>query len=143
MTKFLVDECVDQKAVRAIPAREKGFEIIFPQDRSFKGAADVSVAKLAQAETSVFVTADSDFDRLHLEPGEILEGVVWLHPKRSSKRAIHSLLKRFCRYQNENSPANPYDFRGQMIEVEDTGMHVSTAIGTEFRPWPASYSDSF
>jgi predicted nuclease of predicted toxin-antitoxin system len=116
-TKFLVDECVNQKPIRAIPAESKGFEIVFPRDRSFTGAGDISVAKLAQTEDRVLVTSDSDFSRLNFKPGDIPQGVVWLHPPKSSKHAIQNLLEKFCRYRQENFSEGPYDFRGQMIEV--------------------------
>jgi predicted nuclease of predicted toxin-antitoxin system len=136
MTKFLVDECVNQKAIRAIPAESKGFEIVFPRDRSFCGAGDISVAKLAQTEGRVLVTSDSDFSRLKFEPGDIPQGVIWLHPSRSSKDAIQNLLEKFCRYRQESFSAGPYDFRGQMIEVTESGVSVSTTSGSSFHPWP-------
>jgi predicted nuclease of predicted toxin-antitoxin system len=140
MIKFLVDECVDQKPIRAIPASRKGFEIVFPRDRSFSGAADTSVAKLAEIEARILVTSDSDFFRLHLKPGDVPQGVLWLHPKRSSKKAIENLLEKFCRYRLENFSSGPYDFSEQMIEVTADGVRISTLSGTEFDPWPADYS---
>jgi predicted nuclease of predicted toxin-antitoxin system len=140
MTKFLVDECVDQKPIRAIPTSSKGFEIAFPRDLSFSGAGDVSVAKLAQVEARVLVTSDSDFFRLHLKPGDVSQGVLWLHAKRSSKQAIGSLLKKFCRYRQERFSHDPYNFSGQMIEVREDGIQISSLVGTEFHPWPADHS---
>jgi hypothetical protein len=32
---------VNQKPIRAIAAESKGFEIVFPRDRSFSGAGDI------------------------------------------------------------------------------------------------------
>jgi predicted nuclease of predicted toxin-antitoxin system len=139
MTKFLVDECVDQKPIRAIPANSKGFEIIYPSTRSFAGAGDISVAKLAQTEGRVLVTSDSDFFRLHLLPGEVSEGVLWLHAKRSSKQAIDNLLRKFCRYRQERFSQHPYSFCGQMIEITEGGVLISTAAGSDFQPWPEEY----
>jgi predicted nuclease of predicted toxin-antitoxin system len=140
MTKFLVDECVDQKPIRAIPARAKGFEIVFPRDRSFSGASDISVAKLAEREARVLVTSDSDFYQLHLKPGDVSQGVLWLHPKRSSKRAIGDLLEKFCRYRLESFADRPYDFSGQIIEATVDGVRTSSEFGTEFSPWPGDSS---
>jgi hypothetical protein len=62
---------VNQKPIRAIPVESKGFEIAFPRDRSFSGAGDISVAKLAQTEDRVLVTSDSDFSRLNFKPGDV------------------------------------------------------------------------
>jgi hypothetical protein len=61
---------VNPKLIRAIPAESEGFEIVFPRDRSFSGAGDISVAKLVQTEDRVLVTSASDFSRLNFKPGD-------------------------------------------------------------------------
>ena len=136
MTRFLVDECVNQKAVRAVPATSKGFDIAYPRQYSFSGAEDIPVAKLAQQLDRVLVTSDSDFFRLGFKPGDIPQGILWLHPLRSSKLAIHGLLQKFCRHRQEQFSADPYNFQGQMIEVTHEGVHTFTITGDAFHPWP-------
>lgn len=136
MTKFLVDECVDQTPIRSIPASRKGFDIAFPQDFSFLGAGDISVLRLAQKENRVLVTSDSDFFRLHVKPNDIPEGILWLHPRRSSKGAVQDLIEKFCRYRQENYSDDPYNFSGQMIEVKPEGVSTFTMTGTVFQAWP-------
>jgi predicted nuclease of predicted toxin-antitoxin system len=141
MTKFLVDECVNQKSIRQVPVAEKGFDVVKPQDRSFSGAADASIAKLAREEERVLVTCDSDFSRLNFVPNEVPAGILWLHPRRSSKKAIDNLLSKFCRQRLQNFSPNPYNFSGQIIEVNDTGVRISTTGQTNFVPWPTDHSD--
>jgi hypothetical protein len=80
-------------------------------------------------------TSDGDFSRLNFKPGDIPQGVVWLHPPKSSKDAIRNLLDKFCRNRQENFSEGPYDFRGQIIEVTASGVSVSTASGLSFHPW--------
>jgi predicted nuclease of predicted toxin-antitoxin system len=136
MTKFLVDECVDQKPIRTIPVLSKGFEIYFPREFSFSGAADISVAALAKRENSVLVTCDSDFFRLHLNPGDISQGVLWFHPPRSSKRAIKSLMEKFCKFRRENFVGQEYAFIDQLVEITEKGVSITTRSGITFHHWP-------
>jgi predicted nuclease of predicted toxin-antitoxin system len=141
MTRFLVDECVDQKPIRSVPATEKGFDIAFPRTLSFTGVGDITVVKLAQQDQRVLVTSDSDFFRLHLKPNDVPEGVLWFHPPKSSKRAIQTLLEKFCRYRQRACAGHEYDFRGQMIEITDDGLSITTQNETEFIPWPEPEGD--
>jgi predicted nuclease of predicted toxin-antitoxin system len=140
MNKYFVDECVDRRAVQTVPVHTKGFDVAFPEDRTYVGAKDAPIVKLAQTESRVLVTCDSDFSKSHVLPGDISEGVLWLHPARSSKKAITKLLAKFCRLRLEMFSANPYNFRGQIIEIENSGIHIVTKAGTDFHPWPPEYS---
>jgi predicted nuclease of predicted toxin-antitoxin system len=122
-TKFLVDENVNQKVIRKIPAKEKDFDIVFPEDRTFKGAKDRPVRQLASAEARVLVTCDKDFSQHRLSPPDVPFGVIWLRPKRSGPR-LEKLIDRFCRCLQANFSAAPYEFSGRIVEVNESSNEV-------------------
>lgn len=117
MTRFLIDENVNQKAIRGVPIRGKNFDILFPEQGSFKGAVDAAVHKLAVAEQRVLVSGEKDFGRFKFEPQDVPEGAIWLRPPRTSQRKIGELLAGLCRVLVDQFPADPYNFHHKIVEV--------------------------
>jgi predicted nuclease of predicted toxin-antitoxin system len=137
MNKFLVDECVDRKAIRQVPIQQKDFDVIFPADRTYKAADDASIAALAISESRILVTSDSDFQKTKLRPGDVPDGVLWFHLPRSSKKATSALLFKFCSLRHDAFASAPYDFSGQIIEITQIGITVNRRDSApEFLPWP-------
>ena len=129
MTRFLVDEDVNQKAVRIIPAREKGFDILYPE-QGFKGSGDTPVREIAISDGRVLVTCDRDFARYQLTPGQVPKGVIWIRPSpRISQKRVGELIAKFCEFTLRTFPDNPYDFDAKILEVSDSGVVIHTATG--------------
>jgi predicted nuclease of predicted toxin-antitoxin system len=128
-TRFLVDEDVNQKAIRAIPTNSKGFEILYPGSGSYRGAADSAVWRLAAQLDSVFVTRDKDFHHQGLGPKDFPHGVIWLRPHRSSQRNIGDALAHFCRLIQRVYPTNPYDFSGRIFEIHPDRVVIHNLDG--------------
>ena len=124
MSRFLVDEDVNQKAVKAIPADQKGCDILFPEAGTFKGSTDIVFRKLAAAQDRVLVTGDRDFSQYNLVPSQVPSGVLWLRPRRAGQKAIGELLSSFCKFLLDTFPNNPYDFRSKIIEIRETEITI-------------------
>ncbi len=129
MTKFLIDENVNQKGVRAVPVQDKGFDVAYPEAGGYKGWADTSVRKLANAQQRVLVSTEKDFGEFHLKPEDVPHGAIWLRPDRISKGQIEDLLTGLCRTLTQQFPTNPYDFAGKIVEVFKDRVEIRTAGG--------------
>ena len=130
MKKFLIDEDVNQKAVRSVPAAQKGFDILYPEPGGFKGAPDPAVRKRAVHDGRILVTCDRDFATLALPTDQVKHGVLWIRPSpRISQRRVADLLQRFCAFLQSRFPTNPYDFAGKMFEVHERGVRITTERG--------------
>jgi predicted nuclease of predicted toxin-antitoxin system len=130
MRKFLIDEDVNQKAVRAIPAQQKGFDILYPEAGGFKGNPDPLVRKRTVQDDRVLVTCDRDFGRLNTPPDLLRNGVLWIRPSpRISQRRVSELLHKFCEFLQRTFPTDPYDFAGKMFEIHESGVQITTRHG--------------
>lgn len=136
MTKFLLDENVNQKVVNAIPAQEKGFDILYPEQGTYKGALDPSVKKLAENQNRVLVTCDKDFNKFKFTPEQFPSGVVLLRPPRVSQKQVKELLERFCHFLQQTFPADPYNFSGKIIEVDENSIDIQGAQEDTSYPLP-------
>lgn len=128
MTKFLIDEDVNQKAVRQVPAELKGFDVLFPEG-NFKGLPDASVRKLAAIQERVLVTCDREFSINGLQPKQYPHGVLWFRPPKHSQKRLHELIRRFCAFVVAQAPDSPYDFRGRIYEAHEDRVEISDAAG--------------
>jgi predicted nuclease of predicted toxin-antitoxin system len=130
MNKFLIDENVNQVAVKSVPAAQKGFDILYPEAGGFKRAQDPAVKKLAVQEGRILVTCDRHFVTFGLLPlAQVRSGVLWIRPPRISQRRVTELLRRFCDFLRETFPADPYNFAGKMYEIHEAGVRITTAQG--------------
>ena len=129
MRKFLIDENVNQKAVRAIPAQQKGFDILYPEAGGFKGNPDPVVRKRTAQEDRVLVTCDRDFGRLNAPRDLLRNGVLWIRPPRISQRRVTELLRRFCEFLQRTFPLDPYDFAGRLFEIHASGVQITNQRG--------------
>jgi len=139
MSRFLIDEDVNQRAIRGVPATGKGFDILFPEQGSYKGADDTAIRKIANAERRVLVSQERDFGRFQLQPEDVPEGAIWLRPGRISQRSIRELLTGLCTVLLNEFPSTPYDFRGKIVEVyaHRVVIHASGGHSTSYRVPPA------
>jgi len=117
MNRFLIDGDVNQRALRVIQAEAKGFDILLPEQGTYKDAEDTAIRKYAVAQGRVLVTRDKDFGINHLRPGDVPEGIILLRPLRTSQKRISDLLAGLCGVLVKLFPTNPYDFSGKIIEV--------------------------
>ncbi len=117
MSKFLIDEDVNQRAIRRVPTDRKGFDVKFPEEGSYKGAVDATVRKIATAEERVLVSQERDFGEHQLQPEDVPHGAIWLRPVRISQRRISDLLTGLCDVLQREFAENPYDFREKILEV--------------------------
>jgi predicted nuclease of predicted toxin-antitoxin system len=129
MTKFLIDENVNQKGIRAVPVEGKGFDVAYPETNGYKGSADTSVLKLANAQQRVLVSTEKDFGEFHLTPEDVPHGAIWLRPDRISRGQIGNLLAGLCRTLTQQFPTNPYDFAGKIVEVFGDRVEIRTSGG--------------
>ena len=129
MTKFLIDEDVNQKAVKAVPTAQKGFDVLYPEAGGFKGAADPAVRNRAVQEGRVLVTCDRDFATLVVPVAQMRYGVLWIRPPRISQQRVAELLHRFCRFLQSTFPRDPYNFSHKLIEIHEAGLKITTAQG--------------
>jgi hypothetical protein len=129
MKKFLIDEDVNQKAIRAIPAQQKGFDILYPEAGEFKGNPDPLVRKRTAQECRVLVTCDRDFARPNAPQDLLRNGVLWIRPPRISQRLVAELLRKFCEFLQRTFPLDPYDFSGKMFEIHESGVQITTQQG--------------
>lgn len=130
MTKFLIDENVNQLAIRTVPTDGKGFDVLFPEEGQYKGAVDTAVLKIARTDQRVLVSQERDFGKFHLEPHELPAGAIWLRPLMISQRNVGELLAFLCRVLVRDFPTNPYDFGGKIIEVFPDQILVRSSDGT-------------
>jgi len=126
MKKFLIDEDVNQKAVRPIPAAQKGFDILYPEGGKLKGAKDSIVRKQSVQEGRVLVTCDREFATLALPLDQLRNGVLWIRPPRISQRRVAELVRQFCGFLQRTFPADPYDFAGKLFEIHEGGVTITT-----------------
>lgn len=129
MTKtFLIDENVNQKVIRLIPAAQKGFIFHYPQYGGFKGAKDQVIKKLSLEHSHVLVTCDRDFN---VPVQQMPNGVLWIRPSpRISQRRVGELVSRFCSFVQTKFPENPYDFRGKLFEIHEFGVTITSESNT-------------
>jgi predicted nuclease of predicted toxin-antitoxin system len=134
MTKFLIDEDVNQRAVRTVPVQDKNFDILLPEEGQYKGAADIAVRKRARAERRVLVSQERDFGQFRLQPQDVPDGAIWLRPRRISQRQVGELLASLCRVLTREFPTNPYDFQDKVVEVfpDEVVIHDSAGVTTKF-----------
>jgi predicted nuclease of predicted toxin-antitoxin system len=138
MSRFLIDEDVNQRAIRAVPAKGKGFDILVPEQGSYKGADDTAIRKIANAERRVLVSQERDFGRFQLQPEDVPEGAIWLRPGRISQRRIRQLLTGLCNVLLSEFPSTAYDFRGKIVEVyaDCVVIHAAGGHSTSYRVPP-------
>jgi len=130
MTKFLIDEDINQRVLRRIPAVAKGFDLLYPEAGGFKGQTDAFVRKMAIAERRVFVARDKDFFQSGQVPEDLrAQGVLWFRLRRFSQKSFGSVLERFCRFLTQTFPASPYDFRGRVFEVREDEVDIISDAG--------------
>ena len=140
MSKFLIDEDVNQRAIRSIPADRKGLDFKFPEQGSYKGAVDATVRKIAIAEERTLVSQERDFGKYQLRPEDLPHGAVWLRPVRISQRKVGDLLTGLCDVLQREFPENPYEFRGKILEVfpDRIVIHALGGITTPYAVRPDS-----
>jgi predicted nuclease of predicted toxin-antitoxin system len=129
MNKFLVDEDVNQKAVRSVPANAKGFDIVFPEQAGYKGAGDPAVLKFAKLQQRTLVSVERDFGLFRLKPEDVPDGAIWLRPGRISQRQVSQLFTGLCKVLLRTFPSNPYDFSSKILEVYQDRVDIRTAGG--------------
>jgi predicted nuclease of predicted toxin-antitoxin system len=129
MKKFLIDEDVNQKAIKPIPAAQKGFDILYPETGGFKGAKDSVVRKRAVSQGRVLVTCDGEFATFAPPLDLLPNGVLWIRPPRISQRKVTELLRHLCEFVQRTFPGDPYDFAGRMFEIHEGGVKVTTERG--------------
>jgi predicted nuclease of predicted toxin-antitoxin system len=117
MTRFLIDENVNQRAIRNVPRAGKGFDVLFPEGGSYKTAEDEPVRKIANSQQRVLVSQERDFGQFHLRPEDVPCGAIWLRPQRTSQKKTGGLLQGLCRVLVSVFPSDPYNFRGKIVEV--------------------------
>ena len=61
MTKFLIDENMNQKGVRTVPTKDKDFDIVYPERGSYKGSADITVPEPANGQQRVLASKEKYF----------------------------------------------------------------------------------
>lgn len=140
MSRFLIDEDVNQQAVRSVPTDSKGFDVLFPEQGSYKGADDTAVRKIAIAQRRVLVSQERDFGKFQLQPEDVPDGAIWLRPGRISQRKIRELLTGLCNVLLNEFPSNPYDFRGKIVEVyaDRVVIRASGGHSTSYQAPPPS-----
>jgi len=127
MKTFLIDENVNQKAIRAIPAAQKGFDILFPESGGYKGVVDSALRARSVQEGRILVTCDRDFALSGLPLNKVPSGVLWIRPSpRVSQKSVGNLLLRFCEFLQRTFPANPYGFEGKIFEICEAGVRITT-----------------
>ncbi len=129
MSRFLIDENVNQRAIRSVPTSSKGFNVLYPEQGSYKGAEDAAVRKIASADQRVLVSQEKDFGKFQLQPEDLPAGAIWLRPGRISQRRISGLLAGLCRVLLSEFSNDPYDFRGKIVEVYVDRVVIYTAGG--------------
>ena len=126
MRKFLIDENVNQKAIKAIPAQQKGFDILYPEAGRFKGERDPFVQKRAVQEDRILVTCDRDFARFGAPRDLLRSGVLWIRPSRISQRRVPELLRKFCEFLQTTFASDPYNFAGKIFVIHERGVQITT-----------------
>ena len=136
MTSFLIDENMNQKAVRTVPTQAKGFDVLFPEQGGYKGAGDKAVRDLATASCRVLVSVERDFGQFRLKPEDMPEGAIWIRPTgRISQKNIGVLFEGLCRVLVQNFSSDPYNFRGKILEVYKDRVDVRI-VGGGVTPYP-------
>jgi predicted nuclease of predicted toxin-antitoxin system len=128
MSRFLIDENVNQKAMRSVPIQDKGFDVLYPEGR-YKGAGDKAVRDLATADHRVLVSVEKDFGKFGLVPEEIPNGAIWIRPERISQKNIGVLLEGLCKVLSQNFSSDPYNFTGKILEVHKNRVDIRSAGG--------------
>jgi predicted nuclease of predicted toxin-antitoxin system len=136
MKKFLIDENVNQKPVKRVPARDKGFDIVYPESGGYKGELDPRVRELANSQERVLVSTEKDFGEFHLQPEDVPHGVIWLRPTRTSQQQVGELLTGLCQVLDRDFSSNPYDFAGKIVEVYQDRVEIRTAGGVSSHAVP-------
>jgi predicted nuclease of predicted toxin-antitoxin system len=126
MSRFLIDEDVNQKAVRSVPTQSKGFDVLFPEQGGYKGADDKAVRDIAAADQRVLVSVERDFGQFRLQPEDMPDGAIWIRPKRISQQRVGKLLMGLCGVLVTQFPDNPYDFGGKIVEVYEDRVDIRT-----------------
>src|SRR6266478_3181399 len=80
MTSFLIDENMNQKAVRTVPTQDKGFDVLFPDQGGYTGASDKAVRDIATRDHRVLVSVERDFGQFGLKPEDMPDGAIWIRP---------------------------------------------------------------
>lgn len=128
MKTFLIDENVNQKALRLIPIAEKNFDFLYPEDGGLKGLSDFAMKKKAAQENRVLVTCDRDFD---LPIAQLPDGVLWIRPSpRVSQRRVGELIQKFCAFVQKAFPDDPYNFKGRIFEIYEFGVTIRSEQGS-------------
>jgi|SRR5436309_3040971 len=140
MTKFLIDENMNQKAVRTVPIEGKGFDVLFPKQGGYKGASDKAVRDIATADHRVLVSVEKDFGQFGLKPGDMPDGAIWLRPKgRISQKNVGVLFEGLCKVLAQNFSSDPYNFKGKILEVYQDRVDVQM-VGGGVTPYPVPSS---
>jgi predicted nuclease of predicted toxin-antitoxin system len=141
MNRFLVDEDVNQKAVRKVPTESKGFDVKFPEDGGYKRADDKAVRDLATFDRRTLVSVEKDFGKFGLKPEDMPEGAIWLRPGRISQKNVGVLFDGLCKVLVQSFPSDPYNFKGKILEVYPDRVDIRTIGGGETSyPVPPSAS---
>jgi predicted nuclease of predicted toxin-antitoxin system len=130
MTSFLIDENMNQKAVRTVPIEDKGFDVLFPEQGGYKGAADKAVRDIATTSHRVLVSVERDFGQFGLKPDDMPDGAIWIRPKgRISQTNVGVLFEGLCKVLVQNFSSDPYNFQGKILEVYPDRVDVRTVGG--------------
>jgi len=134
MTKFLIDENVNQKAVRTVPTKDKGFDVLFPEQGGYKRASDKAVRDIAAADHRVLISVERDFGQFGLKPDDVPDGAIWLRPGRISQKNVGVLLAGLCKVLDQNFSSDPYNFKGKILEVHEDRVDIRTVGGVASYP---------
>jgi predicted nuclease of predicted toxin-antitoxin system len=140
MSRFLIDENMNQKAVRTVPTQDKGFDVSFPEQGGYKGASDKAVLDIATADHRVLVTVERDFGQFGLQPEEMPDGAIWIRPTgRISQTNVGVLFEGLCKVLVQNFSSDPYNFAGKILEVYPDRV-VVRMVGGSVTSYPVQSS---
>jgi predicted nuclease of predicted toxin-antitoxin system len=129
MTKLLIDENVNQKAIKFVPFARKGLDVLLPEQGSYKGQSDRWIEKLAESGGRVIVTCDRDFSVTGVPISRMSDGLLWFRPSRLRSDLFEQTIRRFCKFLLSEYPAHPYEFAGKFFEIHEDHVIVRSAVG--------------
>ncbi len=90
--RLLADENVNPAVVRTL--REGGYDIVALHEIGARGANDMAVLALANAQQRVVLTHDADFGTLAIREGAPFLGIVYLRPGTIDADQVMAMLRR-------------------------------------------------
>ena len=100
--RFKIDENLPAEAATLL--REGGFDADTVAEEGMSGAADATLAEVAQSENRVIVTLDQDFGNIQRFPPNRQARLVVLKPKLQDKKTVITLLSRLIPVLRGRSP---------------------------------------